>query len=273
MSLRAVHLRCEQREDVPCVDDPAPRLGWALESAGSDKRQTAYRIRVGEWWDSGRVESANSVDIAYAGRPLPAAAECVWTVQVWDEAGAVSEWSEPARFRTGLAGWSAQWIGRDRIHDPGMAAPSSDDDPDRLLLTLLGCPYLRRSFELAGGLRRATLYATARGVAELELNGTRVGDAVLAPGWTDYRKRIEYAAHDVTDARARGRERARRDPRAGVVRRLHRLRPAAARQPLRPRPGAAVRAPPRARRTAASRSSPATRSGRPRPARSSTRTC
>ena len=198
MSLRPVHLRCEQREDVPCVDHPAPRLGWALESAGSDKRQTAYRIRVGEWWDSGRVESANSVDIAYAGRPLPAAAECVWTVQVWDEAGAVSEWSEPARFRTGLAGWSAQWIGRDRIHDPGMAAPSSDDDPDRLLLTLLGCPYLRRSFEHAGGLRRATLYATARGVVDLELNGTRVGDAVLAPGWTDYRKRIEYAAHDVT---------------------------------------------------------------------------
>ena len=198
MSLRAVHLRCEQREDVPCVDDPAPRLGWALESAGHDKRQTAYRIRVDGWWDSGKVESANSVDIAYAGRPLPAAAECVWAVQVWDEAGVASEWSEPARFRTGLAGWSAQWIGRDRIHDPGMAAPSSDDDPDRLLLTLLGCPYLRRSFELAGGLRRATLYATARGVVDLELNGTRVGDSVLAPGWTDYRKRIEYAAHDVT---------------------------------------------------------------------------
>ena len=47
-------------------------------------------------------------------------------------------------------------------------------------------------------MRRATLYATARGVVELELNGTRVGDAVLAPGWTDYRARIEYAAHDVT---------------------------------------------------------------------------
>ena len=199
MSLRAVHLRCEHREDVPCIDDPAPRLSWALESTGRDKRQTAYRIRVDEFWDSGRVESSNSVDVAYAGRPLPAAAECVWTVQVWDEAGAASDWSEPARFRTGLAGWSAQWIGRDRIHDPAMAAPDSDDDPDRLLRTLLGCPYLRRSFELAGGVRRATLYATARGLAELELNGTRVGDSVLAPGWTDYRKRIEYAAHDVTD--------------------------------------------------------------------------
>ena len=48
------------------------------------------------------------------------------------------------------------------------------------------------------------LYATARGLVELHLNGARVGDAVLAPGWTDYRKRIEYAAHDVTDLLADG---------------------------------------------------------------------
>ena len=59
-------------------------------------------------------------------------------------------------------------------------------------------PYLRRRFETAG-VRRAMLYATARGVYELHLNGARVGDAVLAPGWTDYRTRIEYAAHDVTE--------------------------------------------------------------------------
>ena len=60
-------------------------------------------------------------------------------------------------------------------------------------------PYLRRRFEVTGGVRRAMLYATARGVVELHLNGARVGDAVLAPGWTDYRRRIEYAAHDVTE--------------------------------------------------------------------------
>jgi hypothetical protein len=59
-------------------------------------------------------------------------------------------------------------------------------------------PYLRREFTLGEAVRRATLYATARGLVELRLNGTRVGDAVLAPGWTDYRTRIEYAAHDVT---------------------------------------------------------------------------
>ena len=206
MSLRPVHLRCEQREDVPCIDDPAPRLGWALESGERDKRQTAYRILVAEHdaepgtlWDSGKVMSSRSIDVAYAGRPLPSAASCMWTVQVWDQAGHASERSEPAAFRTGPTSWSAQWIGRDRIHDPPMAAPASEDEDDKLLRTLLPCPYLRRSFAIAGGLRRATLYATARGVVELALNGTRVGDAVLAPGWTVYRKRIEYAAHDVTE--------------------------------------------------------------------------
>ena len=70
-------------------------------------------------WDSGRVASSatRSTSPTPAGR-CRRGAEFVWTVQVWDEAGAASDWSEPARFRTGLAGWSAQWIGRDRIHDP-----------------------------------------------------------------------------------------------------------------------------------------------------------
>ena len=120
MPLSAVALRCEHREDVPCLDEPAPRLTWALESAGRDKRQTAYRILVaespeqlaaehGSLWDSGQVQSASSVDIAYAGRPLPPATECWWAVQVWDEAAQPGPWSD-ACFRTGLAEWHADWI-------------------------------------------------------------------------------------------------------------------------------------------------------------------
>ena len=196
--LRPVRLRCEQREDVPCIDTPAPRLSWALASGEQGRRQTAYRIRVGALWDSGKVASGRSIDIPYAGRPLPPGGEFCWTVEVWDETDAPSGPSEPARFRTGPSEWRAEWIGRDRAHDPGMAAPASEDPPDKLLRRLLSCPYLRRPFAVGGGVRRATLYATARGVVELELNGVRVGDAVLAPGWTDYRSRLEYAAHDVS---------------------------------------------------------------------------
>ena len=152
--LRPVRLRCEQREDVPCIDTPAPRLGWALASGEQGRRQTAYRIRVvGEHstlWDTGKVASERSVDIAYAGRELPPASEFSWTVEVWDEAGSPSGARAPARFRTGPSAWRGQWIGRDRTHDPGMAAPASDDPPDKLLRRLLSCPYLRRPFALTG---------------------------------------------------------------------------------------------------------------------------
>ncbi len=114
----------------------------------------------------------------------------------------VSEWSEPARFRTGPSEWTGVWIGRDPLHDPAMPVPGTEEDLDEsdyMMIRLSPCPHLRRTFEVASPVRRATLYATARGVLELELNGTRVGDAVLAPGWTDFHERIEYAAHDVTE--------------------------------------------------------------------------
>ena len=87
-----------------------------------------------------------------------------------------------------------------------MPVPASDSEraDDVMLERCQPAPYLRRSFAVGGSVRRAMLYATARGLVELHLNGVRVGDAVLAPGWTDYRKRIEYAAHDVTRPAAEG---------------------------------------------------------------------
>ena len=201
--MRPADLRCEHRRDVPCLDDPAPRFSWALESSEREKRQTAYRIRVWagdtELWDSGRVASSSSVDVVYAGRALPPGAECRWTVQVWDERGEASEPSAAARFRTGLREWRGQWIFRDAAEDPGIPVPGTE--PERaadIMLERCGpAAYLRRTFA-AGDIQRATLYLTARGVVEMHVNGTRVGDAVLTPGWTDYRARIEYAAHDVT---------------------------------------------------------------------------
>jgi alpha-L-rhamnosidase len=148
------------------------------------------------------VESSRSVDVAYAGGPLPSGAVCSWRVQVRDRGGRVSEWSEPARFRVGLASWTADWIRRDRRYDPAVPVPGDghDEDPDdELLGQLPPCPYFRRPFELRSAVARATLYSTARGLVGMELNGARIGDAVLSPGWTDYRVRIEYATDDVTE--------------------------------------------------------------------------
>ena len=206
--MRVARLRCEHREDIPCVDHPAPRLGWILASGRRDERQTAYRVLVardpadlaaerGTLWDSGRVASDRTVDVAYAGRPLPPAAELVWAVRVWDADGVASDWSEPARFRTGPAAWQARWIRRDPAEDPFYPVPAGAA-VEVLERGRSPVSHLRRRFAAGPDVRRATLYATARGVVELQLNGERVGDAVLAPGWTDYRTRIEYAAHDVT---------------------------------------------------------------------------
>jgi alpha-L-rhamnosidase len=217
--MRVTGLRCEHREDVPCLDDPAPRLGWTLEADGRDRRQSAYQVLVavdeadlvaerGTLWDSGWVPSAQTVAVSYAGLPLPAASEIVWTVRVRDERQVESEWAPAARFRTALESWSGGWISRDQtdsgwLDEPRFDQPENSVDPDPFANPgqhmLAPATYLRREFELPGPPRRATLYATARGLVELELNGHRVGDAVLAPGWTDYAKRIEYAAHDVTE--------------------------------------------------------------------------
>ena len=209
--MRVVGLRCEHREDTPCIDDPAPRLSWQLESDGRDQRQTGYRIVVEHdghtLWDTGMVDGSASVDLAYAGRPLPSGALCTWRVQVRDQDDRLSDWSDPARFRVGLAAWTASWIRRDRRYDPAVPVPGDggEVDPDDAMLGQLPpCPYFRRAFQLRADVARATLYATARGLLALELNGGRVGDAVLSPGWTDYHARIEYETHDVTELLRKG---------------------------------------------------------------------
>ena len=96
--MRAVGLRCEHREDIPCVDHPRPRLSWRLEDG---VRQTAYRIRVGELWDSGRVESSETLDVPYGGPPLPPACEFAWTVEVWEGSESVGQRAGPLPHRAG----------------------------------------------------------------------------------------------------------------------------------------------------------------------------
>jgi alpha-L-rhamnosidase len=194
--MRAIGLRCEHRQDTPCIDHPQPRLSWHLEDG---VRQTAYRIRVHGLWDSGRIDSANTIDVPYGGPPLPPASEFTWTVEVWEDD--TSSVSEPARFRTGLSHWTAHWIRRDRLHDPAVPVPGTDEDldeSDAMMGQLPPCSFLRRGLALRRAPAQAMLYATARGLVEVYVNDQRVGDAVLAPGWTDYRTRIEYATHDVT---------------------------------------------------------------------------
>lgn len=330
-TLTPADLRCQAQIDPLAVETTRPTLSWKLRSGAKDIRQAAYTILVasapeilakdrGDLWDSGKVTSAQTFGIAYAGKPLQSRSQAWWKVKVWDQNGEASAWSDPARFAVGLlepADWHAEWIhgapiskpvdalseatwvgpaaettpagvyryrrmikssrtqvaklhltadntfvlrlgGKEiaRTTDPeGWRTPqavdlkldsgdyllevevtNATDGPTGLLSRLeldgtvsawtcegepvreLGkngiAPWgkvsqqqivtapasvFRRPFFINQPLKRATVYLTALGIADLELNGKRITDDLFTPGWTDYHVRTHYRAFDITD--------------------------------------------------------------------------
>ncbi|MGE5360764.1 MAG: glycoside hydrolase family 78 protein [Bacteroidales bacterium] len=194
--LQPTSLRVEYLVDPLAVDTREPRLSWEFKDiVERSVRQAAYQVVVAasaeqlvagkaDVWDSGKVASPRSAQVAYAGRPLKSRERCFWRVRVWDGSGRVSAWSAPAEWSVGLldsSDWTAQWVG-DR--EP------SKDDPSATML--------RRVFALSTPPRRAVAYVSALGMYELRINGRRVGAHQLAPEWTDYRARVQYQAYDIT---------------------------------------------------------------------------
>lgn len=194
-----VALQCDFRAEPMGVDSAAPRLSWQLAALDPDARgliQVAYRILVAsspeqlahdkaDLWDSGRVISEQSTLVAYAGRALRSGEACHWKVRVWTGDDLSPPWSEPSRWTMGLLSsddWQARWI--------GFPADAAVSEPASLLL--------RREFSVRPRLTRALVHVTGLGHYELFLNGARVGEDLLAPGWTDYRKTILYDTFDVT---------------------------------------------------------------------------
>ncbi len=196
-ALRPDNLRCDYQANPLALQSANPRLSWTLKSSsGSERglRQDAFQILAAsrpEWlspgkadlWDSARTPSAETAQVRYAGKPLRASQQVWWTVRCWDQKRRVSEWARPAAWTVGLTegDWNARWI----------QAPESAHPPGAL-------PLFRREFNLARPVRRALVYVCGLGSYELLLNGQRVGDAELDPGWTDYRQRCLYSAYDIT---------------------------------------------------------------------------
>ena len=365
-------LRCEYLQNPLGIDAQRPRLSWILRSDVRGQKQTAYRILAassaallaqdkGDLWDSGMMDSDQSIQIDYAGKPLASQMRCYWKVRVWDRDGKPTSWSQPAFWSMGLldpSDWQAQWIGFDEAYEASPASvredvrfniqglkwvrfpekqgrtntfticlrkrvdlpgdrkiqravlalyafnsceasvngvaigqavhwdrtarldataalrpganvitlvashtdaqrpavigrlvvqfasgddlvvpidstwkasqatvagwemPSFDDQawlgaetfdgtpwkgpPPVADLARLPAPYLRRDFTVSQKVKRATAYVTALGTYELRLNGERVGKDVLAPGWTEFRKRVHYQTYDVTAQMRKG---------------------------------------------------------------------
>ena len=133
-------LRCENLENPLGIDAAQPRLSWSLHSNERGQSQTACEILVassgkklagnqGDLWSSGKISSDQSIQFAYAGKPLTSSAQCFWKVRVWDKNGEVSAWSRPARWGMGLlnpADWGgAKWIGLDGVEKTDYLANTS----------------------------------------------------------------------------------------------------------------------------------------------------
>lgn len=214
--ISASHLRCEYLENPLGIDVLKPRLSWMLDSPLRGQKQTAYRVLVastvenlqsdrGDLWDSGKVNTDQSAHVVYNGRDLASGMSCFWKVLVWDAHGKKSAWSVPSLWTMGLlspADWMGEWIGMKQAA-PGLPLRKGDPVPGP------PAPFFRKSFTLDKPVKRALLYLTARGLVEPHLNGARVGKAgigedVFVPEWTDYYKRIQYRAYDVTPAVKQG---------------------------------------------------------------------
>ncbi len=215
------NLRCEYLKDPIGIDVAKPRLSWVSEAGSQNaeralansenpgealtgmaagntevrgQRQTAYQVLVastpellakhqGDLWDSGKVESDRSIQVAYEGRPLESRMSCHWKVRVWDQEGKASAWSAPARFVTGKMkpeDWKGQWIG-------------ASEDPKHAAV------YLQKKIAVEKPVARALVYFCGLGFSELAIDSRKVGDYVIGPGFTTYNKRAQYLAFDVTD--------------------------------------------------------------------------
>ena len=185
--MRAIRLKTEYLKDPMGIDIIAPQLFWNCEGGVT---QTAWKVLCrnedgGILWDSGKVPSS-SMRVRYGGEPLNSRARVVWQVRLWDENDVPGDWSEETFFELGFLSptdWTARWI-------------TGDYQVEKKLRYPVDC--FRKTFE-TGQVKKARLYAAACGLYEGRLNGERIGDFVLAPGHTDYRKRVQVQTYDVTD--------------------------------------------------------------------------
>lgn len=189
-----------ENQKNPLGVDVTPRFSWQLLSEKRNVMQTAYEIRVsdtqaalskGNVWSSGKINSDQSQYVEYKGAPLQSGKKYFWQVRVWDNNSKPSAWSEPSFWQMGLlnaADWKAKWIQQGFAEDT-VNRPS---------------PYFRKTFSTSKKIASATAFITSLGLYEAFINGKRVGDAYLTPGWTSYNKRLQYQMVDVTNLVATG---------------------------------------------------------------------
>jgi len=188
---------CEYLLNPVGIDVKKPRLSWQILSGEENVKQTAYEIRVAaspeslnkknhQIWSSGKEESARSVDVVYDGPALESMQRVYWQVRVWDNKNKVSDWSEPAFWEMGILNpdsWKASWISIRSEKEINGSKP---------------CQYFRKEFPVSKKVKSARVYVTSMGLYQLFLNGKKVSPDLFTPGWTSYKKRLQYQTYDIT---------------------------------------------------------------------------
>lgn len=179
--LKCADLLTEYQKNPIGVDDRKPQFSWKLSSSEKNVMQEAYRIVVDGMWDSGKVVSDNSIHVEYDGKPLEPKTRYNVRVKVWDNCGQESDWTE-GYFETAFLGenlWGAHWL----------SVKAKESEAHEFIKT----------FTLEKPVKKARIYATAYGTYEIYINGKKVSDNYLAPGYTTYKKHLQYQIYEAEE--------------------------------------------------------------------------
>jgi alpha-L-rhamnosidase len=200
-----------------------PRFSWQISPQASYQFQRAFQIQVAtsratiesaDLWDSQKQTSVKNAWIKYKGTPLVSRQKVFWRVRIWDENDEVSQWSELASIELGLLSnddWQGQWIRHPETGETVSFDIINNKTKEAKIVTnkVYRPQYLRRHFTTQNNsllattktqptIKHARLYITSKGIFNAYINGQKVSNDVMTPGWTPYQKRIETLTYDVT---------------------------------------------------------------------------
>ncbi|MGB3007576.1 MAG: family 78 glycoside hydrolase catalytic domain [Chitinophagaceae bacterium] len=212
--LSVSNLQIENRNSPLGVDNTKPTFSWQLESNQKNVLQTAYQVlvsdnenmlkrNIGNIWDSKKVSANTSIQVEYKGKQLSSTKKYFWKVKVWDNKGNASNWSSTSFWQMGLLhrdDWhNAKWIGYDEPVDSLRIFPHAHLSGKRSWGTRRNVlPLMRKEFNVQKEIKSATTYICGLGHFEMYLNGKKIGDHFLDPGWTNYAKHAQYVTFDIT---------------------------------------------------------------------------
>ncbi|HEY0668847.1 MAG TPA: glycoside hydrolase family 78 protein [Sphingobacteriaceae bacterium] len=199
--LTVTDLTCDYKINPIGIGTLNSGFSWKIASKERNVIQKAYQLRVATdqadlkrgknlIWDSGKVNTDQSTHISFPVSDTKSGQRYFWQVKVWDNKGNASAWSKVNFWETGLnkSDWSAKWIEANQVTD-GKVVP---------------VPMFFKAFKISSPIKSARLYITAHGLYEAKLNGAKVSNHLLTPGWTSYENRLQYQVYDVTEMLKQG---------------------------------------------------------------------